>query len=89
MENVTRKTRPASGKWILAFAMTLLFQLTAVAQDFPSEFIDDEDDNPTDQTLAAPIVDYVWVLVVIGICFAFYKYKKNSKQTHSNLVFQE
>jgi hypothetical protein len=84
MENVTRKTRPASGKWILAVAMTLLFQLTAVAQDgLPSDFVDDEDNNPTDETLAAPIVDYVWVLVAIGIGFAFYKYKTNGKQTHS------
>jgi hypothetical protein len=81
MENVTRKTRPASGKWILAVAMTLLFQLTAVAQDFPSDFGDG--DNPIDETPATPIVDYVWVLVAIGIGFAFYKYKTNGKQTHS------
>lgn len=86
MENVTRKTRPASGKWILAVAMTLLFQLTAVAQveeeQFPSEF--GGGDNPTDETPATPIDDYVWILVAIGIGFAFYKYKTNGKQKHGN-----
>ena len=79
MGNVTSKTRPASGKWILAVALTLLFQLTAVAQveeeQFPSDFGDGA--NPTDESPATPIDDYVYVVLAIGIGYAFYKYKIN------------
>ncbi len=78
MENVTIKTRTASGKWIFAIAFTVLFQLTILASDTePGDF--GGGDNPTDEPL--PIDDYVWVLMGTGIAVAFYKYKVIGKQT--------
>ena len=74
MENVTIKTRTSSGKWIFVIVVTLLFQLNALAipDDPPADF--GAGDNPTDAP-AAPIDNYVWGLMAIGIGFAFYKYK--------------
>ena len=74
MEKVTIQTRTASGKWIFAIVVTLLFQFNVLADtiDPPTDF--GGGDNPTDAA-PAPIDDYVFVLLAIGICFAFYKYK--------------
>jgi hypothetical protein len=74
MENLTIQTRTAS-KWIYAIVVTLLFQfnLAAAPIDPPTDF--GAGDNPTDAAPAAPIDDYVFVLLAIGIGFAFYKNK--------------
>jgi hypothetical protein len=78
MENVTIQTRTTS-KWIYAIVVTLLFQfnLAAAPIDPPTDF--GTGDNPTDAP-AAPIDDYVFVLLAIGIGFAFYKFKAKSQK---------
>jgi hypothetical protein len=74
MENLTIRTRTAS-KWIYAIVVTVMFHLTSLAApiDPPTDF--GGGDNPTDAAPAAPIDDYVFVLLAIGIGFAFYKNK--------------
>lgn len=98
MEIVTIRTRTASGKWIFAFVVTLFFQFLSFAQDpgdfgagdNPTDSVAPGDfgggNNPTDESPAAPIDDYVWVLMVIGIGFAFYKYKVMGKQTKLEII---
>jgi hypothetical protein len=75
MEKVTIQTRTAS-KWIYAIVVTLLFQFNLAAapiDPLPTDFGTGE--NPTDETPVTPIDDYVFVLLAIGIGFAFYKFK--------------
>jgi hypothetical protein len=76
MIKIKIKSRPANSKLLLAIALTLLFQLTSFAQ-VPGEF---EGTDPP----AAPIDDYVWFLMIIGIVFSFYKFKEISRQNKSN-----
>ena len=85
MEKVTIKTRTASGKWIFAIVVTLLFQLNVLADtiDPPTDF--GGGDNPTDAP-AAPIDDYVSIFMTIGIGFAFYKYKAIGKQNKADRI---
>ena len=46
----------------------VLFQSVALAQDGAGEFGDGE--NPLD----TPIDSFVWVLLVVGLVYVFYKY---------------
>lgn len=39
-----------------------------------------DDNGSGDTTPGAPIDDYVWVLLAIGIVFVFYKYRAIAKQ---------
>jgi hypothetical protein len=74
MRNLKIKNRTSNNKWIIAVVLTVLFQMTIFAGN-PGDFGGTDDTNPTD-TPAAPIDNYVWVLMGIGIGFAFYKYRK-------------
>jgi len=70
MKSGTIKTRTAS-KWLLAIAVTLLFQLQSFAEDSPAEITGGE--NPTDATVAPDA--YVFLLLALGIGYAYYKFK--------------
>ncbi|RTY93908.1 hypothetical protein [Flavobacterium sp. GT3R68] len=55
---------------------TLMFSVVSFAQ---GDFGDPVDPDPLDQP-AAPINDYLWVLILVGLVFVFYKYRTYSKQ---------
>lgn len=55
---------------------TLLFSITSFAQ---GDFGDPVDPDPLD-TPAAPINDYLWVLILVGLVFVFFKYRSHSKR---------
>jgi hypothetical protein len=61
------------------FVIVVLVQLVAFGQD-PGDF-GGVDSNPTD----APIDKYLWVLLLFGLGYVFYKYKNRIKSnTFSN-----
>lgn len=63
---------------IYTIIFTLLFSLASFAD--PGDFGDTGDPDPLDQPAAAPINDYLWVLVLVGLVYIFYKYQSYSKK---------
>jgi hypothetical protein len=54
---------------VFTFIAIVLFQFVGLAQE-PGDFGGVGDGNATD----APIDTYVWILLIVGLGFAFYKY---------------
>lgn len=81
MPNFKLDKRKTNVKWIFAIAFTLFFQLMCFAQD-PTDF--GGGTNPTD----APVVSIdgsVWVLMGVGIAFAFYKKAINTQNKENGV----
>jgi hypothetical protein len=55
---------------VFTFIALVLFQSVALAQDGAGDFGGDPGDNPLD----TPIDSFVWVLLVVGLVYVFYKY---------------
>ena len=53
---------------VFTFIALVLVQFVALAQDDPGEF--GGGDNPLD----TPIDSFVWMLLVVGLVYVFYKY---------------
>lgn len=70
-------------KWILAIVLTVFNNWTSLADEIaPGDF--GGGDNPLDtssSTTSAPIDNYVCILILFGIGFAFYKSKLLTKMT--------
>ena len=63
---------------VFTFTAIVLVQFVALAQD-PGDF--GGGDNPAD----TPIDKYLWVMLLFGLCYVFYKYKNLVKtNTFSN-----
>ena len=68
---------------VFTFKAILLVQFVALAQD-PGDF--GGDPNPTD----APIDKYLWVLLLFGLGYVFYKFKNHKRfKTISNVSHKE
>jgi hypothetical protein len=67
---------------LFTFIAVVLVQFVALAQDGPPPPGDfGGGDNPLD----LPIDTYLWVLIVVGLGYAFYKFKNHIKwKTFSN-----
>ncbi len=63
--------------YIAAFYLCSTF--TMFAQD-PGAGGGVDNDGTTDQTPAAPIDDYVWVLALVGLLFVFMKFRAIQKR---------
>jgi len=63
--------------YIVAFYLCSTFAM--FAQD-PGTGGGVENDGSTDATPAAPIDDYVWVLVLVGLFFVFMKFRSIQKR---------
>jgi hypothetical protein len=55
---------------VFTFIALVLVQFVALAQDGAGDFGGDPEDNPLD----TPIDSFVWVLLVVGLVYVFYKY---------------
>ena len=54
---------------VFTFIALVLVQSVALAQDGAGDFGD-----PADNPLDTPIDSFVWVLLVVGLVYVFYKY---------------
>ncbi len=59
--------------YIAAFYLCSTFVMFAQATDDGTGTL--EDDGTADQTPAAPIDDYVWVLALLGLVFVYIKFR--------------
>jgi hypothetical protein len=67
--------------FVFTFVALLAVQFVALAQDLGEPGADGENTDPE----VGPIDTYIWVLLVIGLVYVFYKYKNHNKlNTFSN-----
>jgi hypothetical protein len=55
---------------VFTFIALVLVQFVALAQDGAGDFGGNAEDNPLD----TPIDSFVWLLLVVGLVYVFYKY---------------
>jgi len=78
MYDIKDKNMKKNIKYGLLFFFGILMNFAAFAQEEePGEIEDPTDPDPTD---ALPVNDYIWVLIILGLAYVFYKVRKKHIQ---------
>lgn len=64
-------------KYIIVFVLVLFSKFKLIAQEMPDDF--GEFNDPDNLDNGAPIDDYVWVLLIMIVLYAFFKMNKYKK----------